>query len=92
MSDSNDTVLLSGPLSGVQALAAKSSHVPFRDSKLTALLQDSLSGNAKAMMFIHIAPEVHPKWPAAQLVQLPTCSVLLAEAAGTKLCAFHKGL
>lgn len=42
----------------LQALAAKSAHVPFRDSKLTALLQDSLSGNAKAMMFIHVAPEV----------------------------------
>ena len=42
----------------LQALAAKPAHVPFRDSKLTALLQDSLSGNAKAMMFIHIAPEV----------------------------------
>ena len=45
----------------LQALAAKSAHVPFRDSKLTALLQDSLSGNAKAMMFIHVAPEVVPR-------------------------------
>ena len=34
-------------------------HVPFRNSRLTALLQDSLQGQAKAMMFIHIAPEVH---------------------------------
>jgi kinesin family member C2/C3 len=42
----------------LQALAAKSAHVPFRDSRLTALLQDSLSGSAKAMMFIHVAPEV----------------------------------
>lgn len=39
------------------ALAAKSPHIPYRDSKLTALLQDSLAGNAKAMMFIHVAPE-----------------------------------
>lgn len=46
-------------LGGVMAaLAAGAPHVPYRDSKLTALLQDSLSGNAKAMMFIHISPEV----------------------------------
>jgi len=42
------------------ALAAKAPHVPFRNSKLTQLLQDSLAGQAKAMMFIHIAPEVRP--------------------------------
>ncbi|EIE19659.1 kinesin-domain-containing protein, partial [Coccomyxa subellipsoidea C-169] len=40
------------------ALAARDAkHVPFRNSKLTQLLQDSLCGQAKAMMFIHIAPE-----------------------------------
>jgi kinesin family protein C2/C3 len=39
------------------ALAERRDHVPFRDSKLTQLLADSLSGNAKAMMFVHIAPE-----------------------------------
>eukprot|EP00210_Caulerpa_lentillifera_P005201 g4969.t1 len=38
-------------------LAAKNSHVPFRNSKLTQLLKDSLSGQAKAMMFMHISPE-----------------------------------
>ncbi|GMH37672.1 hypothetical protein BSKO_05545 [Bryopsis sp. KO-2023] len=41
----------------MSALAAKSSHVPFRNSKLTQLLQESLMGQAKAMMFMHIAPE-----------------------------------
>lgn len=42
------------------ALAAHDAkHVPFRNSKLTQLLQDSLCGQAKAMMFIHIAPEVY---------------------------------
>ena len=40
------------------ALADKSKkHVPFRDSLLTTLLQDSLSGQAKVMMFMHVAPE-----------------------------------
>lgn len=42
----------------MSALASKNNHVPFRNSKLTQLLQDSLCGQAKAMMFIHIAPEV----------------------------------
>ena len=42
----------------MSALANKDRHVPFRNSKLTQLLQDSLQGQAKAMMFIHIAPEV----------------------------------
>jgi len=38
-------------------LAAKNAHVPFRNSKLTQLLKDSLSGQAKSMMFMHISPE-----------------------------------
>jgi len=41
----------------MSALAQKQTHVPYRNSKLTQLLQDSLSGQAKSMMFMHIAPE-----------------------------------
>jgi kinesin family protein C2/C3 len=48
-------------LGGVMAaLAQKRDHVPYRDSKLTQLLQDSLGGAAKSMMFVHVAPEVGP--------------------------------
>lgn len=34
----------------------KQSHVPFRDSKLTRLLSDSLGGNSKTAMIVTIGP------------------------------------
>lgn len=34
----------------------KTKHVPYRDSKLTRLLQDSLGGNTKTVMIAAISP------------------------------------
>lgn len=40
----------------VQALIAKSAHIPYRDSKMTRILQESLGGNSKTSFIATIAP------------------------------------
>ncbi len=35
---------------------SKSTHIPYRDSKLTRLLQDSLGGNTKTVMIANLGP------------------------------------
>ncbi|XP_030621542.1 kinesin-like protein KIFC3 [Chanos chanos] len=40
----------------INALRCRQSHVPFRNSRLTYLLQDSLSGDSKTLMMVQVSP------------------------------------
>jgi kinesin family protein C2/C3 len=40
----------------IEAVAAKRKHVPYRNHTLTRILQDSLGGTAKTLMFVHCSP------------------------------------
>ncbi|URD96997.1 KISc [Musa troglodytarum] len=42
----------------IYALSQKSAHVPYRNSKLTQVLQSSLGGHAKTLMFVQINPDI----------------------------------
>jgi len=56
----------------ISALGAKAKHVPFRNSKLTFLLQDSLGGAAKTLMVVQISP-------VTKNIQESICSLKFAE-------------
>lgn len=45
----------------INALAGGARYVNYRDSKLTRLLKDALSGNCKTVMIAHVSPSSSQK-------------------------------
>lgn len=63
----------------IEALGRGSAHIPYRNSKLTHLLQYSLGGNSKTLMFVMVSPlEAHLKETLTSLrFATKVCDVLL---------------
>lgn len=58
------------------ALQAHAKHVPFRNSKLTFLLKDALSGQGKVMMIVQVAP-------GAENAQESSCTLAFGKRAAS---------
>ncbi|XP_047290041.1 kinesin-like protein KIFC3 isoform X13 [Homo sapiens] len=56
----------------IAALRSRQGHVPFRNSKLTYLLQDSLSGDSKTLMVVQWEPACQTPQPSARAHSAPS--------------------
>lgn len=77
----------------INALRSKHSHVPFRNSRLTYLLQDSLSGDSKTLMMVQVRPGAGLKERAAAPAGLrPPQRVFIIVPAGRFSFQFNSSL
>lgn len=66
----------------IYALRSRQSHVPFRNSKLTYLLQDSLSGESKTLMMVQVS--ISEKGGLGCIFQITQ-----GQNAGSRFCMWH---
>ena len=52
----NKSLSALGDVIAARGAAGPAKHIPFRNSTLTQLLQDSLSANSKTLMFVCVSP------------------------------------
>lgn len=67
----------------IYALRSRQGHVPFRNSKLTYLLQDSLSGDSKTLMMVQVGAGHRCLYPHSQsLISEPLLAPVLRQVGG----------
>jgi len=76
----------------IKALVSGDRHIPYKDHKLTALLQDSVGGTAKTLMFVNCSPAQADKDETVQSLEYATWAMSIhncdsAPGAGTKTCS-----
>ena len=67
----------------------KGKHIPYRDSKLTRLLQDSLGGNTKTLMVAAISPADYNYDETLSTLRCASCCADVA-AAAANLCSLYR--
>ncbi len=73
----------------MNALALKSSHVPYRESKLTHLLKESLGGDSKSLLIIQVSPDPRELSETMSTLQFGT-RVMKVEKGRPKSCILQE--